>query len=222
MKLLEGMDLEEICALSEEQLDRRVRIECAEQGIPLPTEPPTIEAFDLTKSVVGYKVSGCEYIFRDPEQAKKLLTLLEGMQAFIYKEGYDYRLGYDIRWIEKHEPALSVETLMYYEAALVREKESFIIKRKTLKEDFDKQKASHDESRAKYRKIADYIYSEFYAARRKQEAIVMAKKTYSDYVLLADGNEEKARLFFDKAFLSKLDPEIYEAVFFKKIAEMQE
>lgn len=218
MKLLQDMSTEEICALTEEQLDRRVKLECAEQGIPMMPEPPNIEAFDLVRSVTAYQVSGFELYFKGPEAAKEVAALLERHQATIYRRNYDWRTGYDVEWLERSESDIKIETKMFYDSAVVRDREQFLVKRKTVKEDFEKQKKEYEESREKYRKIADGVYTEYYAAKRLKDSIESAKKTYQEYVSLAGGDTDKARVFFDKAFKDKLSDEVYFSVFPREVA----
>lgn len=57
-----------------------------------------------------------------------------------------------------------------------------------------------------------------YAAKRLKDSIESAKKTYQEYVSLAGGDTDKARVFFDKAFKDKLSDEVYFSVFPREVA----
>lgn len=62
------------------------------------------------------------------------------------------------------------------------------------------------------------VRTEYYAAKRLKDSIESAKKTYQEYVSLAGGDTDKARVFFDKAFKDKLSDEVYFSVFPREVA----
>lgn len=209
MKLLNEMSTEEICALTEDQLDRRVKLECAEQGIPLIPEKPTLESFDIVRSETGYGISGTSFLFKDLNIAKEFLTLFEKHQAGIYKKTYSWQIGYDIEWMEKEELSLKIETTMFYNREVISSREDFLIKRKNIKDAYEKDLKDYESSREKFRKIADAVYSDFYEAKAKKKSIEDAKKTFSEYLLLADGDTARATVFFEKAMKSRLAEDVY-------------
>lgn len=213
MKKIQDMTIDEICELTEEQLDRRIKLECADQGIPLLKEPPTIEAFDLTKDVVAYKINGVEFYIKNQESAQELLKFLEKIQSDLFREKYDWHMGYDIKWLQREESEFSITTELFYRQDLVKEKEQFLIKRKNIKDQFEKEKKDYEESSSKYRKIANGVYADYYEAKRTKEQIQKAQDTFKEYVSLADGDQEKAKSFFDKAVKPTLSEEVYERVF---------
>lgn len=213
MKTIQDMSIDEICELTEDQLDRRIKLECADQGIPLLKEPPNIEAFDLTKEVVSYKITGTNFYIKNQENAQELLRVLEKIQSDLFYEKYDWHIGYDIKWLQRDESEITISTELFYRQDLVKEKEQFLIKRKNIKDQFEKEKKEYEESRSKYRKIANNVYADYYEARRIKEQIQKAKDTFKEYILLADGDEIKAKSFFDKAVKPTLSQEVYERIF---------
>lgn len=222
MKLLKDMTTEEICALTTEQLDRRVKLECAEQGIPMLPEPPQIEAFDIAKSVVSYRISGTEHFIADIDAAREILSVFEKHKNSIFKKTYDYRIGYDIEWLESRDSEFSIETLSTYDPNIVKDRESFLIKRKTIKDNYSKLEKDYRDSREKYRKIADYVYSDYYEALDKKKRIEDAKKTFEEYLTLTEGDRSKARVFFDKALKEKIPEDVYKSVFPEEAAIFDE
>jgi hypothetical protein len=213
MKLLEDMTIDEICELTEEQLDRRVKLECAEQGIGLAPEPPEMESFDLVKSVNGHIITGIDMVFSDLTAAECVLEALLINHKYLRTKKYDWRTGYDIEWLEPHDRELTIDTKSFYDPNVVRDRESFLVKRKNTKELHEKHKKDYESSREKYRKIADNVYSEFYHARDTKQRILSARRMFDEYLGLADGDRVKARVFFDKALKQNMAEEVYAAVF---------
>lgn len=214
MKMQDIHDLsrEEILKLTDSDIDTMVKLQCAEEGIPLMPDPPNQEYFEMNKTVTAYSIPGTEFFIKDQAVAAELAKFLSANSKTIFNKKYDWRTGYEIEWLEPSERDFSFSLANFYDKALIDEKEQFLVKRKTLKEKYDTAKKEYDKSKEQIRKISDRIYSAFYDARTEQEQINQAQKTFNEYLALADGDHDKAERFFSKAFQGKLDEKIYWSV----------
>lgn len=212
MKITEMRD-EDIVALTEEQLDMLIKIECMEQGVPLEPLPPELNCFELPKGSLAYKVKGTEFWFEDRADAENIAKAIQAVAHKRRQQKYDWRTGYDIEWLENYEQDVGVEEKTFYDKLQVQDKEAFLAKRKTLKEQYEADKKKYETSREKVRKVSDQIYSVYYEARKENERVKRYKSMFQEYLSMAEGNHNKARMFFDKAYASDLSQELYSKIF---------
>lgn len=212
MKITDMSD-DQIIALTEEQLDLLIKVECMEQGVPLEPNPPEQSFFELPKGNLAFKVKGTEFYFESREDADTLAKVITQLAHKRKQAKYDWRTGYDIEWLENYDVEVIVEEKNFYDKAQVQDRESFLVKRKTLKEQYEKDKGLYDKSREKVRKISDDIYGIYYEARKESERVNRYKTTFEEYIKLAGGDEIKARAFFDKAYKDSINPITYAKLF---------
>jgi len=213
MKKITEMYDDEIAALTEEQLDMLIKVECMEQGVPLEPSVPDQTFFELPKTNSAYQVKGTEFWLEDRGDAARLAKLLSEMASKLRVKKYDWRTGYDVEWLENYETEIRIDEHLFYDKMQVQDKEQFLVKRKALKEEYEKDKKKYDESRDKVRKVSDSIYSVFYSARKDQDKKNRLKKTFDEYVQMSGGDRQKARMFFDKAYAKDIDTDMYSEIF---------
>lgn len=213
MKKITEMYDEEIVALTEEQIDMLIRVECMEQGVPLEPKVPQQELFELPKSHFGYKVTGTDFWFENRELAMKLAKLIGELRPEMRMQKYEWRTGYDVEWLENFDREVTIEEKTFYDKMQVQDREQMLVKRKTLKEEYEADKKKYDAAREKVRKVSDSIYSIYYQARKDTERVTRYKATFDEYVALAGGDKSKAQVFFDRAYKQDMPEEIYQKLF---------
>ncbi len=210
---IDEMTADEIVKLTDEEIDLIVKARCLEEGVPLEPLPPASNMFEIPKTIAGYKVAGTELWFEDRKLAESMASLLNTARDKVFQKKYEWQTGYDIEWLEPYQGEIGIEEKMFYDKTQVLEKEALLLKRKNLKEQYDNDLKLYEKSRDKRRKIGDEIYSFYYESRKTVDRIDRARTTFAEYVKLSDGDEAKAKLFFDKAYKNELDPKVYSALF---------
>lgn len=213
MKKIDEMDYEEIAELGDDALDLLVKIECAENGIPLEPVPPEQEFFDIPKDIQGHCVKIDNLWFKNKESAVKLMALINDCREDLFTEHYDWRVGYEFKWLQRMESIPTIETKLFTRKEFIDEKEELLIKRRTLKEQYENQKKLHDSSKEKKRKIADRIYGFFYEAKKRKNDLIKYKTIYGSYLSLANNDQAMAKGFFDKAYKESIEECVYNKLF---------
>ena len=121
--------------------------------------------------------------------------------------------GYDIEWLKNYESEVKIEQKFFYDKLQIQEKEQMLVKRKTLKEQYESDKTRYEKSREKVRKISDQIYGVFYESRKNMERFNRYQSILMEYVKLSEGDSKKARVFFDKAYKEEIEDGIYKKLF---------
>jgi len=203
MKKLEEMNTQELAELDEAGIDKLVQFEAASEGLKFAARPLELQVKrpSIERKMEGYKVG--DIIFERQEDALAVAKMPR------FKEGYDYRSGYSLRWLEASEDT-EVKTVVYYEKADVMANVSELRQMeedKKAAEDAMKAYQSYQEGLAA---IRSDIWSKVFSAKRKAYEVEQAKAKFEEFKVLADGNEETAERFFIKAMSG--NEEILEAV----------
>lgn len=221
MRKIDEMDINEIVLLTDEQIDIMVRARCMEEGVPLEPRPPESSFFEIPKTVTGFNVKGTEIWFENRSAASELAELLNKHRAELRQKKYEWQTGYDVEWLENYSPEVVIEERLFYDKQQIQDKEALMVKRKTLKEQYESDLKLYEKSRDKIRRISDNIYSVYYEARKTNERVQRAKDTFQEYIALSNGDKEQAKIFFDKAYKESLDEKVYSELFPVEIEVIQ-
>lgn len=203
MKKFNELTVDEILALTDEQIEKIIKYRKAEEGIKLlekPTEPEYEE--EMKKDISIYSLKWLEHlVFYNIEDAELLSkSIKNNLKNWFYK---------NYNWSIK-----SVNTLDSYD----RDRFSFVV----LEElHFSPEKAEqakqiekrNEELRNKYNKLLneynayiediqwliDEVWNKIFEVRRKNQEILRLKNCYSEYLVLANWDEEIATNFLKKA-----------------------
>jgi len=202
MKTITELTHDELLALNDEQIERYVQLEIAEQGIKpvLPPEETTFEKVTITPTEKAYEV--CNIIFKDKEQAIKFAS------QDIYSTDYDYSIGYDYKYLKKTE-GLEIKENFYFDRKKVMDLAPLLQSNKIKKEEYDEQKQAYDKFLNSTTEHRELVFDVVAKAKEKERGINNAVKSFEKYKDLAEGNEAIALNFFDKAF-TDIDEEIKE------------
>ncbi len=198
MKLLEEMNDEEVVALDDAGIEKLVQFEAANQGLKPAARPLELQIKrpSIAKTTQGFKLG--DIIFEKQEDAIAVARMPR------FKEGYDYRSGYSLRWLEAADDA-QVTTVVYYEKADIM---ANVAELRQLEED---KKASEEGTKAyqEYQSgiasIKNEVWTRFWKAQHKMEELKHAKAKFEEFKELADGDEKVAKRFFIKGFAGKED-----------------
>jgi len=201
---INNLSNEEVLKLTESDIDKYIKYECAEDGIkfePAPIKPeltdkikPTVECFIMPSMIV-----------QDKQLAQKALDILTEGQTF--HEEYDYGgAGYDYKYLEPFN--FQISSKMLYDKNIIDGLSEKLKRFKIQKEEYSVLHAAYEENKKKYDVISKNIYAYIDNIKEKFEKRNKYQKTYNEYLSLTGGDEHIAKTFFIKAY-----PEAEEILF---------
>lgn len=209
--LFEGKTKKEIAALTDEQVSQYVNMGLAEAGIPLTASPPK-EAFAdyIKKTERAWEINGIALLFSSIESANAVRDVIRANAENIVTEGYDWRLGYDLKWIKPREVLeFEVSEKSFYSEAIINKNTDVLTKIKAAKDSYEGEKKLCDKVSEERAKIADWVWTTRYEAVNFVEKVDRLKNSYQEYVAL---DKENAPKFFIKAWKERVDPDVWAAV----------
>lgn len=197
MKRYTDLTMEELNALTDEEVQKFIDIEVAFAGIQMVTKPMPVETsrIVIVPTVTAYHVKGV--LVEDLEVAK----VLQG--TVVFKENYNYP-DYDRKYLTEQTEA-SIETKQFF---LQEELEKVKGQIMAAKEAETAYKAA-SKVYCEYQQQIDAFQQEVLDAVRNARQVMyqrqQAQVAYDRYLDLADGNEEIANKFFRDAFRGQAD-----------------
>ncbi len=195
MKAFDTLTDEELLALTDEQIQRYIDIECCEEGVPLEDEAALGEKPKVdypAPTIVGYKVG--DLIFLDEGDAK-IVASLETMRV-----DYDYSLsGYDsgLLWLEPR--SLSVETVKFTTEDAVRKAWPLVKQQKAELDAWEERKKQVATNAKKRNEVAERIWAPINRATAFSGLCERLAATFGRYVETAGGDIETAKRFMAMA-----------------------
>lgn len=213
MKPFDELTRQELVALTDEQVARYIALAVAEEGIR-PVDPPVPQMtgeIDAVPTVTAYKAHGL--YFMDENDA-----LLVAQMA-VFEDNTDYAFGYNnkYKWISRAAECVVTGEKFYEKADIDKHREKLA----AIASDKKRYETERDAWR-KYTestsKLHEWIYGKLRGARQRQAEIDRAAVSWKQYLDLADGNEDVARRFFEKAYGD--DPELCSEVMPDNVLEL--
>lgn len=200
MKRIDSMSDKEIYNLSDEEVDRLVRIKYVEEGIKFMDEPPVLklpENKPLLFEKYAYVLNDLCIAVMSQEDAIKISHFLS--QFDIYKTRYDFMLSQDIvdRKVEiynfKHIPVFNTKELDDYKAIAAANRE--------IEKRHEEKVEEYKENLQAMQKIYNEIWGKVNEVRARLGEWNRLRKIFiEEYLPLVDGDTNKAMIFFKKAY----------------------
>lgn len=205
MKRLEEMTGPELCALTTEEQETLIDLECAYAGAPLSVDKPIYtEVPEIPEAdVIYYTVCGIDLTSK--EEAYALADYANGLKSQI-KTNYDYDYSRSIslskyRYIQDERPdPQAVEVSRVYSKNSYTELKDTLwdraaaeAKNKELREEFSKNSKARNDIR---REVTEAIRKARLDAYEQEERA----RLYNRYLYLANGNETVAASFYIEHF----------------------
>jgi len=204
LKTIDQMNHEEIIALTQEDIDRLVRLECAENGVQLPGEAPLAPVEPRADcDLQVYKVG--DLVFFDQEAAVAVSAVIAKHADKLAKVDYDWRRGRDnYKYAAPaSEAAADMATAVSIMKVMTRESyltmSSQIDRHMKALEEYKVLLTDHEAAVEKSDEIRERIMSVVDGAFRRQRELDDMRRRYDEYLRLAEGDVSIARRFFDKA-----------------------
>lgn len=194
MKRYWDLTEEERAALTRDEVEAFTRVEMMEKGVVEPTRPPKMEdapRMPEIETTTWFSVG--DVLFGSYEQAAAFIKLNP------HKEGYNYQIGYEVKYPDEFSPLIQPRSLYSKEA--VHANRDILSKVNAFKEkcrvsDSEYDKAIEQAQSAVASVWSDYLECKKIAAHRDQ-----LRRTFDDYKKMCDGNERIALGFLKKAYV---------------------
>ncbi len=208
---LDNMSHEDIIALTEEDINHRIMLACAQDGIPLLKEPTPLETWEAPKpDLVCYQVD--HVVTTNEEFANKLAMLLETHKGETFRLEYDYKISDKYQTLTapfhtdfpvKRTPYFSQENY-----ASIKDK---LAERTKLEAEYTAKLKEFSLARNAKQGWVDDIRGTWEDHLQLEEIIKLQLLRFKEYLELAKNNKAMAYSFFCKTYRT-IDEIIYERI----------
>ena len=210
MKGLTEMTEQEILALTEEDVQKMIKLRMMEEGIKIMDKPKIPELFEIEPADIQYfsipLLDG--FAFTDINEATKVAEILKSAKS-LRKVDYDWnKLGSDYKFLKKSErykfngnSDFDIISGWAYSDELYAKISNFAAQNKVMKEQAAKDQKEYDEKMQEASGIISEISGWVKGVKVKYERLNrLTYKFATDYYPLSDHNEDMAMKFMAKAY----------------------
>lgn len=199
----------EVLALTDEQVERHIKLRCAEVGAKIVANPGEPQFFTIPQGdVVVFKVDGVDVLFKHRAVADAVRSILVKERMSLTDTEYDWnRGGSDYKKLKTfHQDYhgklrdITVTEEIVYSNELYASVVADIVANKQLAEDHDKAKKEYQQSNAGYEEVKGSIWERVRSVRSRHAQLVTAWERFKEYVALAEGDREQGMVFYKKAY----------------------
>jgi len=209
MKRIDELTREELCALTDDQIEILTELEIAHAGI-MPVERPTYEqvpVVDIKATDQVYEVHGV--VVRSKEDADILAKIEACGSTYDYSGGS----GYDYKYLNDPEPG-TIKVVRFYTEEDVKSVGKTLRLKKAVEERNAAKRKTYNEYESSIGEITDHVSTLVNSARDFASSLVHAESIFEKHLKLAEGNYGIAVNFFKVAY--KGNNEVMERVLAKK------
>jgi hypothetical protein len=184
---------EEMAALTTEEINNLIELEIAYDGI-LPVqcpESPKLQDIGIVKDQEFFECNG-EFFIHEADA-------IAFSKMAVFKESYNYNIGYDYKWLERIND-MPVKKVSYYSEDCITQRQKLIQERTQAKNEYSKKKEAYDKFTKATSSIRKDVWEKYYKALEKEQQVKYAKEQYAKYLSLAKNDEEIAIGFFKNAY----------------------
>jgi hypothetical protein len=202
MQKIEDLNEQEILALTDEQIEKFVKLRMAEEGIKIiqvPVEPKYTKL--PAPAVPAHSINGVSYPVTDKGAADRISAAIKKEAAYFTYTDYDYRAS-DIKYLNggSFEGIGSIDTRMYYTKSQGAELKEVARKNKELEDAYNAELREYTDNREQATEIRKEIEGIVENVRSKYRMFDRLLASFKEYLTLADGNSEIAWKFLHKAY----------------------
>ena len=204
------MTEQEILALTEEDVQKLIKLRMMEEGIKIMDKPIIPELFEIEPADVQiFTIPILDgYAFTDMEEVKKVAEALQNAKS-LRKTDYDWqKLGSDYKYLIKKEryayrgnSDFDVMSGWVYSKELYAKITDFAVQNKAMKEQAEKDKKEYEQQLQDTSDIVAEIRERVSEVKDKYMRLnTLTRRFAVDYYPLSDNNEEMAIKFMVKAY----------------------
>ena len=220
MKTINELTEQEILNLSDDEIQKMIKLRLAEEGIKIMDLPKKPELFEITQpDTIVYQIAalGESISFSDINEANSVLDLLLKCSS-IGLVDYDYnKLGSGYKYFEKGKTmrysssnGLEMKSVSAYSMKLYAEITDLAVQNKKMQNQVEKEIKEYNEINAQCSDIISEIRERVSDVKDKYDRLnTLIFKLKNDYLPLADNNQEIAMNFLKKAYSITNEEEIY-------------
>jgi hypothetical protein len=210
MKNINEMTEQEILALTEEDVQKMIKLRMMEEGIKIMDKPKIPELFEIEPADIQYfsipLLDG--FAFTDINEATKVAEILKSANS-LRKVYYDWdKLGSDYKFLKKSrrykfngDSDFDIISGWAYSDKLYAKISSFAAQNKVMKEQAEKDQKEYENQLEESSGIVSEIWERVKEVKIKYERLErLAWKFATDYYPLSDNNEDMAIKFMSKAY----------------------
>lgn len=220
MKKINELTEKEILNLSEEEIQKMIKLRLAEEGIKIMDLPKKPELFEIAKpDTIVYQITalGDNLSFTDVNEANAVLDLLSKSKSLGLVDCDWNKLGSEFNYFEKGKTmrysdsnGLEIKSLSVYSMKLYAEITDFAVQNKKMQVQVEKEIKEYNEINAECSDIISEIRERVSDVKTKYDRLNnLIFKLKNDYLPLADNNQEIAMNFLKKAYSISDEDEIY-------------
>lgn len=210
MKYITGMTHQEILALTDEEIERMIKVKMAEEGIKIlspPEEPKYGVIQDADTSVFVSDITGFVgmHTFEGLEEILKII-----MDVGYSKVEYDY--SNEINRVEdfpSYANPFTISTKKIYSSELYSKVKSTVSDNNKLKKIYEKELKDYEDNLSSAEWIREEVHGAVDKARRIQCEKEEMIRRYKEYLELAGGDQLIAMRFLKKAYTVNQSTERY-------------
>lgn len=212
MKNIDEMTEQEILSLTEEDVQKMIKLRMMEEGIKVMDKPKIPELFEVEPAdLKAFTIPLLEgFAFTDINEADAVAEALRNAKT-LREVKYDWnKLGSEYKYLVKKDKYkswssdksdFSVNSNFFYSIELYQKISDFAAQNKVMKEQAEKDQEEYDETMQEAAGIISEITSRVKEVKVKHERLSrLAYKFAVDYYPLSDNNEEMAMKFMAKAY----------------------
>lgn len=206
MTRIDDMTDAEVAQLTDTQMQKLIDLECAEEGIPLASEPISLPPPPMLEADTEvFEINGC-FAFEREEDARRVAKLIDGSVRL--ELAHDWKPVHPAakRYIKDRtfDPisllVSRVMSLAQYERCKVE-----LASDARAREAAEEQRADHKLVAEQRAKIENRVRDECLAARARVARREFLRSEFDRYLELADNDRTIAMRFFEKAYSSDID-----------------
>lgn len=226
-KEFKSLSAAELIVLTDEDLDRYVKLDLLHAGVKIPVQPvePIYQQVP-EPDVTAYTVEGFDGLFTSNREADAVASLIGSSKLKI--SSYEYSVGYEFRYAKEYfknkygEKSITVSSSKLYSEALFKDITSKLSANKFLKDDYEKLEEEYKKDFSNTSEIHDSIYDKYSEALTRYNYLEGLKERFEQYLSLADGDEEQALKFFKNAYaIDDEEAHYIRGIEFKEVVESE-
>lgn len=198
MKRIFDLSKAELVALTTEEVNRYIDVECAIESIPLlpakPVEPSIVKPSpDTTIYTIG------DFNFLDVSQAQAVVDLIQTLDPYATEYVGTSTFGYALTIKEKDKSHLAIGSSSVYAQDYWNEVKDQVAAHAKSKKEYDDAQSEYKSIEKERKEIEDRVWERVNDAQAEASRIKSLKEKFERYIDLADGDKHMAWKFLTNA-----------------------
>jgi hypothetical protein len=205
VKAIEDMTDEELLALTDEDINRRVMLSLAEEGVPLLEEPEPPKYPDIPEpdGHFWWMASLDPLLFHSSDDVSKVLSVLREMKCCTKVRNWSFPEEHFVDKVGVNhygEAAEELSAVKVRSEGQIKGVRGLVEKKKELQQDYNERVKEFEKYLKRREEVEDAIREPIRGARQRLRDREVALVRMKEYYALAENNFEVALRFYGKAY----------------------